>query len=457
MPFLLDCTIMEVFTRTDRRHAFYELICWQSILGQDYSEDKFKEFLRTREGTNYLAPHETTWTPQDALTAFSMTLDTWCFSTREYMNEVLRKMVDVAEYAHMVGRQVAAKIESDGMSGVVNSFDKNTQGLLAQLHECINSDYINSTAKDASFRSFDEFKQWTVRFRKENLVWPSSEENEKLDIQLTEQVFGYSAKKCTPSICEILVREVMGFVNAILSTSPGQVPTVAEKMGEICFKRETDLFGWSAIFETLKHYQDHLVGQADRVVYFHPSDFSAATDYLMKIVKMSDAGTVNFTGFCVGLWMSGYQPAAIENTLEVMTGEKKAKGVSERFEWYIARINKPDFVHKEGTGKDRKSVVTGFAKNWDTGAGNMPRANWDEIVRFTNESMRGVSDEAPEEPERELVEENQVVSDKHAQPKGIAPDETKAEVEKKENGGESSMMPVAAFAAVIVGVLIFAR
>ena len=70
--------------------------------------------------------------------------------------------------------------------------------------------------------------------------------------------------------------------------------------------------------------------------------------------------------------------------------------------------------------------------------------------------MRGIG-EAPVEPQREKVEESQVVSDRHAQPSGVSPDDTKLEVEKKENGGDSSMMPVAAFAAVIVGVLIFAR
>ena len=170
MPFLLDMLIGNVFMRNSRRHSFYHLICWQSILGHDFSEDKLNTFLRERHTGNFTSDIEKRWTPLDARSAFAQTIDTWIFSTREYMNEVLEKMVNMTEYALAKGAEVAGMIEKSGMSGATNEFDKNEQSLLAELHQCINADYINSTAKDASFKSFEEFKQWTVRFRKENLV-----------------------------------------------------------------------------------------------------------------------------------------------------------------------------------------------------------------------------------------------------------------------------------------------
>ena len=446
MPFLLDMTLGNVFTRNSRTHAFYNLICWQSILGHDFSEDKMKTFLQRGE---YMAPHEKTWTPLDAQAAFAKTVDTWIFSTRDYMNEVLEKMVEVSDFALQKGAEIAATIEKGGMSGATNEFEKNTQTFLAELHQCINSDYINSTAKDASFRTFDEFKMWSRRFRKENLEW-EHDDPEKFDRQLTQQVFGFSLDTCTDSLCEILLRQGRGFVNAAYRMGNLYVP-IAKQAGEICKKRDGELFGWSSVFETLRNWDKHLVGQSDRMTYFHPSDFSAGGDYLIKIVNLQKQGRVNFSGFCEGLWLSGYQPAAIEKTLEVMAATLKETGASGKFEYYLPRLSRPDFVHQN---EDKTYVISGFAKK--THIGLIPRVNWDELVRFTNESIRGASDDT-KEPERELVEESQVVSDKHAQPKGIAPDETKAEVEKKENGGESSMMPVAAFAAVIVGVLIFAR
>ena len=452
MPFLLDMTIGNVFMRNSRRHSFYHLICWQSILGHDFSEEKMNTFLRERHNENFLADHEKSWTPLDAQSAFAQTIDLWVFSTREYMNEVLEKLVNVTEYALAKGAEIAASIAKSGMSGATDEFDKNEQLLLQELYQCINSDYKNSTAKDASFKSFDEFKQWTHRFRKENLVW-EHDDPEKFDKQLTQQVFGFSLETCTDSICGVLLRQGRGFVNAAYRLGDVRVP-IAKRIGEICTKRGTDKFGWPAIFETLRNWDQHLVGQSDRMTHFHPGDFTAGSDFLIKVVKMQDSSlhTVNFEGFCVGLWMSGYDPKAIENTLQVMGQTLKEKGACENFAYYM-RLNRPDFVHE---GKEKTAVITGFSKS-DTGL--IPRDNWDEIVRFTTESMRGGRrrGEAPEEPERDDVEQSQVVSDKHPQPEGIVPDETQQEVEKKENGGDSSMMPVAAFAAVIVGVLIFAR
>ncbi len=55
MPFLLDVTIGNVFMRNSRRHSFYHLICWQSILGHDFSEEKLTTFLRERHTDNFLA------------------------------------------------------------------------------------------------------------------------------------------------------------------------------------------------------------------------------------------------------------------------------------------------------------------------------------------------------------------------------------------------------------------
>ena len=450
MPFLLDVTIGNVFMRNSRRHSFYHLICWQSILGHDFSEEKLTTFLRERHTDNFTADHEKSWTPLDAQSAFAQTIDLWIFSKREYMNEVLEKLVNVTEYALLKGAEIAASIAKAGFSGAADEFDKNEQLLLAELHQCINADYINSTEKDASFKTFEDFKQWTVRFRKENLVWPN-DDPEKFDAQLTQQVFGYSLKTCTDSLCGVLLKQCRGFVNQVYRLGNVYVP-IAKKIGEICTKRGTDKFSWPAIFETLRNWDAHLVGQSDRMTYFHPSDYSAGGDYLIKVMKLHERGGVNFEGFCVALWMSGYQPTAIGHTLEIMEQVLKEKGASEAFEFYLPRENRPDFVH--GNPETKKAVITGFSK--DTSTGLIPRVNWDEIIRFTDESMRGVGEE-PLEPEREEVEESQVVSDRHAQPAGVLPDETKLEVEKKKTGGDSSMMPVAAFAAVIVGVLIFAR
>ena len=443
MVFVLDQVISDTFQGGYGKHALYDLICWEYLLGENFKTEDLDSFLETRSTGSPYTKREEALSLLDNQTVFERILHRWAFPTRAFMAEVLHQLCYLVTTIKKICDDNVAKGEENLLESMYDSSNAKFFSWLQEIRKGIQSDYIQSNEKDNSFKTWEAFVNWKNEFCKENLVW-SIGDAEKFDPLLVQQVFGWSADKHLhdTSLCHHLIRYIRGFVRR---TSGGAAEaTVTGMLTKVTLRPAFTKFRWRAVFRCSERdkIDAHGVNSAHRVQKLHLAKSHAVQDYLIDVIntRFIKRGTVDWENFVNGLWVSGYQPQVLSEALVRLTGKFHYKGLNASDVTVSQELGqgRPDYVDEKGT-------VIGFNKVADE---FIHKGNWDEITRYVD-GTRKAKEPAPE---RARVEAAQVVDDKAPQPQGVKAGEPEAEVEAKKDE-ESSVLPLVALAG---GILAFA-
>ena len=440
MVFVLDQVIRATFQGGYGKHALYDLICWEYLLGENFKTEDLDTFLSTRETKSPYTKGEEALSLLDNQTVFERILHRWAFPSREFMAEVLNQLCYLAGTIKQLADQNIAAGKQPLLKTMYDSEDAKFFTWLQEIRKGIQSDYIQSNAKDNSFKSWEGFVNWKDAFCKENLSW-SMGDAEKLDPLLVQQVFGWTAEKHLhdTSLCHHLIRYIRGFV-ALTSGHPDSQSTVSKILTQKVASAGNTKFRWWAVFRCNEHdkIDAHQVNSAHRVQKLHLASAHGVQDYLIDVInaKFIKREKLDWENFVNGLWVSGYQPKVLSDALVRLTAKFHHKGLNASDITLGSELGqgRPDYVDEKGT-------IIGFSKVVDE---FIHKGNWDEIARY----VQGTRKTKEPAPERARVERAQVVDDKVPQPVGVKAGEPEAAVEAKND--ETSVLPLVALAGGIL-------
>ena len=103
MPFILDRSLENIFIGHEgQRHAFYDIICWEYLLGYNFTEEKYLEFT----GSDYF-PYayfeENTLNIANYGAILNNSVKRWCYPTNAFIVEAMGKLCEVAHYCLRYG------------------------------------------------------------------------------------------------------------------------------------------------------------------------------------------------------------------------------------------------------------------------------------------------------------------------------------------------------------------
>ena len=170
MVFVLDQVISDTFQGGYGKHALYDLICWEYLLGENFQTEELDSFLATREAKSPYTKREEALSLLDNQSVFERILHRWAFPTRAFMAEVLHQLCYLVTTIKELCDKNVSKGEENLLKSVYDSEDAKFFAWLQEIRKGIHSDYIQSNEKDNSFKSWVAFVNWKDAFCKENLV-----------------------------------------------------------------------------------------------------------------------------------------------------------------------------------------------------------------------------------------------------------------------------------------------
>ena len=98
MPFILDSAIQTIFqSKTGGGHAFYSHICWEYLVGLNFTEDDFDAYRRLHS-----YPFTVSEATEESIGAIvgnlNRLVDRWCYPTKDMVVEILEKLCAVVDY-----------------------------------------------------------------------------------------------------------------------------------------------------------------------------------------------------------------------------------------------------------------------------------------------------------------------------------------------------------------------
>ena len=456
MPFILDRSLENIFVgREGQRHAFWDIICWEYLLGYNFQEEEYLEFMKS-DTYPYAWFEETTLSISDFGTILNNSVKRWCFPTNAFIVEVLGKLCEVAHYCLRYG----TTSDSDVFKG--SEYDTrhaNFARWVAGLWDYIPQNFKKPEV-EAGFDFFDNWKSftdWKKRFIGKNLL--VDELTDRFTVKssrITKFVFGWHREKAqmnNESICHHLLQYIGGFVtkcrdNSIEPTVHAaewaKIMGTVEQVKDIGLDRRFSLPFLFRILDPLVRVT-HGVGSAQhgekapRIVNAAVFQSSEANELMVSFAGKEISGGA-FARLVFGFYLSGYQPTIMYENVQRM-GEELLKGKEESLTYYIDLwATRPNFLNPT-------NIFLGFEKK-DVRGRDIPAVNLRFLLNRAKEDI--VVKEKPEESGvAAQIEAQQVVSDRHKQPDGVVVGKPKAKIEEEELG--NPMAVIIAIGAFAVG------
>ena len=209
MVFILDQALHNTLVGEHGKHALYDYICWEYLLGKEQSPCVFtEEDLRNyTPGDMTLRDNQYGTDPSLARDHFDRILTRWCFPPLTFVVEVasllhgcLKEALELAEWEVQHG---------DRFSGTEWDANKMSNNLFLELYHTVSHFYKTElTSPWSSIREMDQFMANLAQKK-------ASGENPKLQVELINALFGWNADKKFPrsSLCGELLKHLKGFVN----------------------------------------------------------------------------------------------------------------------------------------------------------------------------------------------------------------------------------------------------
>ena len=454
MVFILDRSLFLTFQNaTGETHALYDYICYEYLLGRNFSNESFKNFQR---GVRPMDEIERDWSTHDAMERMSRLIQRWCFPTRVFL---VRILITLSQTIRLFGDLAEADIESIGNKSCYyetlwDRKDAKHAQVFADLYDVLSEEYIKKDP-ESGWSAFQHWHDWLNHHIKEKLSWP--EAPELFDKNLVLQHFGWQANKTfnEKSTCHVLMRYIGDFVNLShrkLATG-AENGEYAQHVRDLAFQKgsrgkdeQSDSFHlvlgelWESSWSKYKRL--HQINYADRI----KPDKSMSNSWegdgtCLELVNLKNQGEfTQMNSLVQGLYLSGYQAQAIYRALtrwEHFATKHRVRAQGELEGPSLARwlnqINhRPDFLSDERDGAQK---FTGF----DPRHGAVPDKNWRHIRDQALASLKDQSEVARmKQRVQDRVEENLVVDDSVPQPSGAQASATK---EEQEDPGEDTNLP----------------
>ena len=432
MLFILDQALHNTLVGEHGKHALYDYICWEYLLGKEQSPCVF-----TEEDLRNYTPGEATvhdnqydQDPSLARDHFDRILTRWCFPPLTFV-------VEVASVLHGCLNEAlkAAKWEvqhGNRFNGTEWDANKMSNNLFLELFHTVQEFYSD---RKSPWSSMDEMDGFMAALPKLCEQTP-----DKLGVQEINALFGWNADKKYPrsSLCGELLKHLKGFVNTathVFSELPERlnelktrINAVAKNEGFTHFKPD-DLW-WFLEGGNAEAHRVHHVDRYDAMLNCS-GESQGVKDMILDIKANRAQGRVQRfpDKFTTSMLLSGYAPGVLSGLVKKAQQAFQVK--LEPFE--ISRLIRQielDFIH--GTLRKGEVIVSV----------NFPAIRTVATI-YVNPEVRqreGV------ESEESKLDRAMVPSTDVSQPSGT--DLRKSKVAKEEEG---SMVPIIIGACAVLG------
>ena len=457
MVFILDQAIAHTLVRNGGKHAFYDWICWEYLVGLPRAPFSFEfEDVATyqhkveKDKRDVFTTREVRWEVNipEAHHQYDRIVTRWCFPTRAFLIEVIdflqECLLKCFQWANYEKTQHRRFDKDQGGSGEWDP-DKGYVRIFNEVYKYIPEDDKRDRYKEP-WTEYGEFEEWW-KFKRAQLH-EELQKNEKLDPELTASFFGWDVAG-TPkdSLCGVLMRSILGFVQESERLEIGadkakqtvpyedQIKGIAA-VGKLFRPHE---FWWYLQKSERDLASSHGVNKSPRVDPLECAKGEACNNFLVTLKQKVQGGRHHYDGlkFQTAMFLSGYHKAAIGNALE-----------SQKNHFRDVKL----LPFKSAISFDHEKADFRFDKylkgEW------IVSKNWNAIEHYVLRSLE--SDALREEPEppteQARLEGGMIPSDSVKQPRGTEPEKTKA---KKEE--DASMVPIIVGAGALLAFMVLAR
>ena len=435
MSFILDrCIQLTFLNSAGEGHALYDYICYEYLLGRNFSEATFRNF---HKGVRPMDELEKRWTTPEAMNLMSKLIHRWCFPTRIFLVRILMTLSQTVKLFTDLAENDIQNLgnKSCYYQTLWDSKDSQHAQIYADLFKVISTDYIRKDA-ESGFADFQGFHKWFGHHIKEKLSW--KQEPELLDKALVLQHFGWqqNGQMVGESTCHVLLRFIRDFVNRshrykVPNADNGKfaqhVRDLAVQHGSRGQADPQDSFHLvlGELWETSwgKYQTLHQIGYSTRLKpdkdMCHAWEADGTT---VELVNEANKGLFSqMNNLVQGLYLSGYQAQAFYTALarwehyatkHRIRDQGDTKGPS-LARWLNVVTTPPDFLGKESDGS---MTYTGFGDRHTP----VPDKNWQHIREEAINSISVQTDRARiQQSTRDRIERTLVVDDSTPQPKGL--------------------------------------
>ena len=332
MVFILDQALHNTFVGDDGKHALYDWICWEYLIGSQDKEARFNaddinahiRLVGERgSGTPYTAK-ELKWgnNPEFAVQQYDRIVSRWCFPEPRFVGSVVYVLYNIM--CQCLKWAQLEKGKGDRFAGTEWDHNKGKLQLFRSLWHTVHSSYFAS-GEQKPWENQADMEAWVQAFIKEH---NSEVINRHLTPLLVTTMFGWNADKKFPpnSLCGIMLRHIEGFVTLARERledrewgdfyNDTHTWIARQKEKQVSFL-PTELF-W---FFDKENKTGHRVHHSDRtkgLINITGSAGSAVKQLLADIKKHADNNEDIFPegSFTRNMVLSGYSPGNLNRTLQ---------------------------------------------------------------------------------------------------------------------------------------------